>query len=235
MTERAGRHAIRTADTYVLGPSRVCWEGNDLILTLDERCAPLPQALTGTITVHAGAHPATIFDLTGNGRHHWQPIAPASRVSVDLATPALKWSGNAYLDSNWGSEPLEDGFQQWDWARFATDDGCIVAYDMVPQTGDQRSLGVHFGADASVNDVSLPGAMPLGRTIWGLNQTSRCDPGHSLRRLASFEDVPFYSRNHIQSVINDQTLSGVHETFNGQRLRKQWVKALLPFRMPRVG
>jgi len=36
--------------------------------------------------------------------------SPSAAVEVTLENPDLRWNGEAYVDSNYGDEPLEDGF-----------------------------------------------------------------------------------------------------------------------------
>ena len=47
MTERGRRHMHRSAREFVVGPSRVHWDGQALVIDIDERGAPLPQRVRG--------------------------------------------------------------------------------------------------------------------------------------------------------------------------------------------
>lgn len=234
MTERGARHAAHSETRFQLGPSMLAWQDDgSLLIHLDERGAPVPLPVRGTIRVRPRAWPATMFDLTGDGRHVWQPIAPLARAEVCLDNPNLAWGGSAYLDSNRGSEPLEDGFSHWNWSRFDVGGETIVSYGMTPRRSEARQLDLRFGADSEVSPLSIPSGQPMDRTMWGVNQSLPCDPGFRPRTVARFEDVPFYSRNHVSTRLHGTVVDGVHETFDGDRLRRGWVKALLPFRMPR--
>lgn len=236
MTERGARHAAHTDSRFQLGPSAMVWQDDgSLLITLDERAAPLPLPVRGTIRVTPLALPATVFDLTGEGRHFWQPVAPLARVEVALLSPSLTWSGTAYLDSNRGSEPLEDGFSRWNWSRFDAAGQTLVSYAMESRRTGPQTIDLQFTADGAVSPISLPAGQPLARTVWGLDQCLPCDSHSRPGTVACFEDVPFYSRNHVHTQLHGEAVHGVHETFDGDRLRKGWVKALLPFRMPRRG
>ena len=151
-----------------IGPSRLHWDGEDLIIEIDEWTVPVPRKVKGTIRVTAPFRTRAAFELDGKGRHFWQPIAPAARVAVDMASPDLQWTGEAYLDSNWGSEPLEDGFRYWNWSRAALRGKGAgesdrvrgrTFYDAVTRDGDVR----HWRCGSIRKPTSVMYRCPTGR------------------------------------------------------------------------
>ena len=111
MTERGRRHVQRSAREFVVGPSRVHWDGQALVIDIDEIGAPLPQRVRGRVRVLPQALCPFVTGLDAQARHRWGPIAPCARVEVDLHMPDAQWSGHAYLDSNEGDEPVDRGFR----------------------------------------------------------------------------------------------------------------------------
>jgi len=242
MTERARRHVQREPRLFAVGPSRLLWTGRSLDLAIDERAAPWPRAVRGHLSVVPDGLPARAFALDDAGRHRWQPIAPCARIHVDLQSPALRWSGTAYFDSNEGDEPIERGFTRWDWLRTASPDGSTtVVYDVEPRVGSGRVLAQRFTAGGQVQALDAPARQPLPRTTWWRVDRQVCAvQGRSgaidgpPRVLRTLEDTPFYARSLLDLSLDGQRREhAVHETLDVRRLVQPWVQTLLPFRMPR--
>jgi carotenoid 1,2-hydratase len=236
MTERGRRHVQRERHRFAVGPSRLHWTGDALEITLDERGMPLPRAVRGVVRVQpralAGYHAA----LDEHGRHRWGPIAPCSRVEVALQSPALRWRGHAYLDSNEGDEPIERGFARWDWLRTASADGSTaVIYDVQPPAGPPRLVAQRFAPDGSCRALDVaaaPQRLPAA-PLWRIGRQVRADG--AARVLSTLEDTPFYARSLLEMALGGERLGAVHETLDLHRLRSPIVQAMLPFRMPRRG
>jgi carotenoid 1,2-hydratase len=233
MTER-GRGAVeRSATLFRVGPSGLAWDGSSLTITLDEVTAPIPRRVRGTVTVHATILNTRGFALEPSGRHTWWPIAPAGRLEFDLASPGLRWSGNGYVDSNQGSEPLEAGFEQWDWCRAPLKDGAAVLYDVTSRHGPVAPLALHFDSAGGCHQLEPPSATTLPRTGWRVSRHTRVDAGQVARVRHTLEDTPFYSRSLIDTHLAGEQVTAVHESLSLNRFASPIVKAMLPFRMPR--
>ena len=113
------------------------WEGSELIIDINERCAPLPYALRGSVTFSPGAFYDSPVELAATGNHFWQAAAPHGRVTAEFSSPKLSWSGAAYHDMNWGDEPLESAFRSWTWLRALTGQGVEVIYDVERRNGSR--------------------------------------------------------------------------------------------------
>lgn len=231
MTERGRRAVTRTEDVFRVGPSHLAWRGDTLEIALHERGAPLPRAVRGSIRLTPEAMPATAFALDPAGRHVWQPVAPLARISVALEAPELRWEGEAYLDSNSGDEPLEDGFAAWTWARARRRRDAMVLYDVQPRRGPARSMALSLGRDG-VAEVEPPPPQLLPGTLWRIPRGIRSDAAARVRQ--TLEDAPFYARSLVDGVWGGEPVSAVHESLALDRFATRWVKALLPFRMPRL-
>lgn len=232
MTERGRRHCHRDRTQFVIGPSRIDWDGQCLHLRIDEVCVPWPHRLRGHIRVW----PQQLFNysvaLDAAGRHRWGPLAPHARVEVDLQAPDLQWSGHAYLDSNEGDEPIEAGFERWDWSRTAMPDGSTeVTYDLQWSSQRERLLRLRFGTDGAVESLPATPIRTLPATAWRIPRRMRCASEVTVQQ--QLEDTPFYQRCLLQHRVGAQPVWAFHETLSVPRLVSPVVQAMLPWRMPR--
>ncbi|CAH2601035.1 Hydroxyneurosporene dehydrogenase [Rhodovastum atsumiense] len=234
MTER-GRGAVqRDATTLQIGPSALEWDGTSLTIRIDEVAVPLPVRIRGTVRVHPQALAGQPYRLDAAGRHHWTPIAPCARVEVALDRPSLRWSGNGYLDSNKGDEPLEAAFKRWDWSRAALRRGTAVLYDVTRRDGAGPLMGLRFDPSGGVEPFDPPPFVTLPGTSWRVQRGTRADAGRGARVVETLEDTPFYARSVLETHLLGETATAVHESLCLDRFRSTWVQALLPFRMPRA-
>ena len=242
MTERR-RHALhRDATTLSIGNSRAHWDGASLVITVDEICAPIPQRIRGTIRVHPTALTGARFTLDTAGRHRWSPIAPASRVEVALDRPSLAWSGPGYLDTNSGDRPLEADFVQWDWCRAPTPagapsgakTGATILYNAERLEGGEQSLALQVAPNGATTQFDAPPRATMAPTLWRVPRHTRADLGTTPTIRKTLTDSPFYARSVIETRLNGQTLTAVHESLDMARFTAPWVQAMLPFRVPRV-
>ena len=238
MTERGRGHVQRTARQFVVGRSQLAWDGQALVIEVDERGAPWPQRVFGRVRVHPQGLSRFVTPLDDAGRHRWGPIAPCARVEVDLPWPGLRWSGSAYLDSNEGDEPIEQAFAQWDWMRFTPPGGgCQVVYDVQTRSHNHRLTSVAFAPDGSVRDVPPGPLHTLPPTRWWRIARAARLPAEQVRVVRTLEDTPFYSRSLLElrpPGASPEPVRAVHESLDVARLTSAWVQRLLPFRMPRT-
>jgi len=235
MTERGQRHCVRDARSFQIGPSRVHWDGGALCIDVHERCVPLPRALRGRIVVRPDRLFGFSTALEPSGLHRWGPIAPSARVELDFDSPALRWSGHAYLDSNEGDAPIASACREWDWSRSRMRDGStVVLYDLQgSEASGDRLLALRFGTDGSVQAVPAPQRQRLPRTLWGIARRMRSDG--PVQVVDQLEDTPFYQRATLTSELLGERVLSFHETLNMPRLQSLAVQAMLPWRMPRTG
>jgi carotenoid 1,2-hydratase len=235
MTERRRQAVTRTESTLSIGPSSVEWDGTALVFHIDEIAVPISRRVRGVVRVYPAAIGDVEVTLDVNRRHHWRPIAPVGRVVVELDRPALRWSGNAYLDTNAGEEPLENAFSTWHWSRAASDSGATILYDVNGRQGDERSVALQFDTTgASVEIDQPPPTVELAKTLWRVNRITRTDSGTRASVISTLEDAPFYARSLVSSTLLGQNVEAVHESLSLDRFRTLIVKAMLPFRMPRT-
>lgn len=235
MTERR-RNALRRDEGRIeIGPSAVSWDGQCLTIDIHETTAPVPTPLRGQVRLYPQSITDWVFDLDARGLHRWWPMAPRSRIEVDLERPDLKWSGSGYFDTNAGDEPLEDGFTSWNWSRADTKDGAAVLYDVERRDGSGLNLALKFDAQGGVETFKAPPVTALPPTpIWRIERSTRADGAQGAGVRHTLEDTPFYSRSMIQTRLLGETVTGMHESLSANRLRADWVRMLLPFRMPRT-
>lgn len=233
MTERGAAAIARDATTLRIGPSRIGWEGDALVLRFAEWTVPWPGRLRGRLRLQPTALPGRVVALTPDGAHRWWPIAPLARVEVELAAPALRFSGHGYLDANEGSVPLEQGLRGWDWSRAGCGREAVILYEGTRRDGGTLGLALRATADGGLEPIAPPPRVALARSAWGLARSTRADPGAGVRILRRLEDTPFYARALLATRLLGRDLSAVHETLALDRFARPWVQLLLPFRMPR--
>jgi len=173
--------------------------------------------------------------LDAGGAHRWGPIAPGARIEVTLDQPALRWQGEAYLDSNEGDEPIDRPFTSWDWSRAALPGGdTAVIYDVRPKQGAARLITQRFRADGQSEAFEPPPRQVLPRTRWQIDRHLRSEPGEPARVQQTLEDTPFYTRSLLDSTLFGQRVQSVHETLSIPRLVSPVIRLMLPCRMPRT-
>ncbi|MEM1344720.1 MAG: carotenoid 1,2-hydratase [Pseudomonadota bacterium] len=233
MTER-GRHSVtRDATSFGVGPSRLDWEGDALRITIDEIAVPHLRPVRGTIRLHPEALTDYEAVLDSAGHHCWRPFAPLSRVEVALEAPGLNWSGHGYFDANMGTRPLDEDFRHWNWSRSRLGDSARIFYEAERRDGTDLALDLRAGVDGTVevSDETPPKAALPG-TLWRVARETRSEA--DARILRRMEDAPFYSRAMLETRLDGQVAETVHESLDLDRFASRWVKALLPWRMPRA-
>jgi carotenoid 1,2-hydratase len=239
MTERGEGAVRRDSSSLVIGESAMTWDGDGLTIRIDEITAPVPpfpgapRPVRGVVRVRPEALNTEAFSLDSSGRHVWRPIAPRARVEATLTAPDLSWSGEGYFDTNAGLEPLEDAFETWDWSRAHLSRDTAITYDLQRREGADLSLALRFDPSGKATVVEPPAAVGLPSTIWRVPRRARADDG-CRPDIQDWEDTPFYARTAVRTRLFGEAAEGVHETLSLGRLRSPWVRALLPFRMPRA-
>ena len=237
MTERPKQKCQRTGTSFTVGPSSLEWNGNELVIKIDERCAPIPRRLRGTIkltpTIAVEAHDHTVA-IDGEGNHLWQPLAPSARVSLDLDRPNLTWQGHGYLDSNRGSAPLESAFNFWQWSRTRLNDGSTVAlYDVQRKASTRVRLAHHYLPSGECKLISAPSDYPLPTTSWGIARSTHSERNIAPTIVKTLENGPFYVRSLLATELLGEQVDAMHESLSLTRFANPAVQAMLPFRMPR--
>ena len=230
MTERTGARAA--ARTLELGRSALEWDGTTLSIHIDERAAPVPRALRGTVRVCPESLTGFSAAIDANGRHRWRPMAPRAHVEARFSHPSLAWSGVGYLDSNDGDEPLEAGFTRWHWSR-AVLPGAETAllYHTEPRGAAARGLALRVAPDGAVRDVAHPPIVRLPRSLWRIDRVTRADQARVLRTVV---DAPFYARSTLATRLFGTDAEAMHETVDLDRFTAVPTQLMLPFRMPRA-
>jgi carotenoid 1,2-hydratase len=235
MTERSAASVQRSSSAFGIGPSSLRWDGSSLRFEINEVGMPIPQRVRGRVRVWPRGLSSFQTPLDDGGRHRWGPIAPCARIEVELDKPGARWSGEAYLDSNEGDEPITRPFSEWDWSRAALKDGSTaVIYDVRQKAGADRVIARRFRPDGSSEAFDAPPRQALPRTAWRIKRTMRSEPGEPARVAQTLEDTPFYVRSVLDSQLFGERVSSVHESLNVPRVVSTPVRLMLPWRMPRV-
>nr|WP_037492636.1 hydratase [Sphingomonas sp. PAMC 26605] len=234
MTERGERHVRRDADHFQVGPSALSWDGDTLVIAIDERSAPLPSRVRGTVRVTPEQIGTTAFALDPAARHRWHPVAPRARVAVAMTHPDLGWSGQGYVDSNFGDEPLEAGFDDWHWSRAHLRNDVAVLYEGRRRGGDPFELALKFDRQGRWHDVAPPPRVSLPHTGWRVARATRADADATPRVTRTWIDAPFYARSALSTRLFGESVDAVHESLSLGRFRSPIVQSMLPYRMPRA-
>jgi carotenoid 1,2-hydratase len=234
LTERGAAALQRSRDHLQIGPSAMRWDGTCLEVEIDEITVPLPGRLRGRLRLYPAALTRDHYALDAGGCHHWWPAAPVARAEVSMQRPDLEWQGHAYFDTNGGSEPLENGFRDWDWSRATLGDGgCAILYDTRALDGTERRLGLRFDGEGRATPFAAPAREALPATpIWRIGRGTGAERGMA-RVQRTLEDTPFYARSLLATTLLGERVTAVHESLSMLRFRQRWVQVLLPFRMPR--
>ncbi|MEL6325195.1 MAG: hypothetical protein AAFQ84_13300 [Pseudomonadota bacterium] len=233
MTERPSEDISRSQSQFVIGPSRLERDGQTFLISIEERSAPIPRKMSGEIRITLPWLSDRVFDLDPAGRHIWQPLCTRARVSVTFSAPHRRWEGTGYVDRNSGLEPLEQGFDYWDWSRTEDETGrTAIRYVADPAGGARRHLSLRFLEDGTLSNTEIEEDVPLSPTpIWRIKRRAGRLDTHAPSLVRTLEDTPFYSRSLMS--YDGGRMRSVHESFSGRRLRSPIIKSLLPVRMPR--
>jgi len=234
MTDR-GRSALRqTASRLEIGPSMMRWDGDALIIDINEISGPpIISRVKGQIRVTPSAITSVELPLTPDGAHIWRPFAPTSTISVELNSPGWQWQGHGYFDANFGTRALEDDFTYWTWGRYPTGSGSTCFYDATRLDGSALAAGVTFGRDGSAASIPLPPKVRMRRSLWAVARDTRADAGYQPKQVKNMLDAPFYSRSAVKTQLDGVETVGVHEALDLRRFRSPLIKPMLAVRVPR--
>ena len=237
MTEHAKKSVLRDEDNLTIGYSHVRWNGSHVeidIVEQDKRLFnPFRRQVKGKLRVYPEMANSNAFALDPAAKHIWHCLSPRAKVEVEMTAPSLSWSGSGYLDSNFGSESLEEGFRVWHWSRAHIGDEAVVCYEGIRRDGSGFSSALKFTGSGKAEDISLPMVAPLPNSKWQLTRRTRSDQGNA-KIVATWEDTPFYSRSILKSKINGHQVTAVQESLDMDRFASKIVQFMLPYRMPRV-
>lgn len=233
MTDR-GSDALRVSpDTFAVGPSRMHWDGRQLLIDIDEITVPHMDRLRGSVRLTPSALSGVELPLRPDGSHVWRPFAPTAEIEVAFDRPGWQWRGHGYFDANFGTRALEADFRTWTWARLPVPGGTICLYDAELRDGPPLSVALKFDADGRVDVVSAPKRTPLSRSRWALRRETRCDPDARPVQVKSMLDAPFYCRSVVRTVFDGVPTVGVHEALDLDRFASPWLKPMLAIKVPR--
>ncbi|MEO0575137.1 MAG: carotenoid 1,2-hydratase [Pseudomonadota bacterium] len=232
LTERGSADFASDACGVRIADSRMYWQDGRLIVDINERCNPLPFAFKGQVALTPDITNTRAFALHSNGKHHWWPAAPVAHATVALSSPDLTFSGSAYLDSNFGSEPLENGFVDWDWSRRETvvQDGQtpLLTYRCTERDTSSPPLSLAVTPEGTLCTATVGEHQTLSNTGWRVARATQSQT--PVQHVKTLEDTPFYARSLLTHADGQHSM---HESLSLDRFASRWVQTLLPFRMPR--
>ena len=236
MTERGVGDTTQERDCLQIGPSAMRWDKDRLIIDIEERDIrlgiPWRRRVKGQIILTPELLNDRSFKLDPQGHHHWQAIAPRASVEVKMQQPDIAWKGSAYLDSNHGSEPIENGFQSWHWSRAHVAKQVAVIYEGKRRDGSHFASALRFDSSGTPTEVELPLVAPLPRTYWAMERQTRADRGHA-SVIKTWEDSPFYARTALSARLWGEPVVAIQESISLDRLINPVVQFMLPYKMPR--
>jgi carotenoid 1,2-hydratase len=233
MTERNHAALHREPENLQIGPSSLHWDGTTLTAIIQETTFPVPTKMRGTLRIHPHAAATHEVALDAAGRHRWGPIFPGARIEVTLTHPNRTWSGTAYVDTNSGSEPLEEGFNEWNWCRAPFPDGSMaVLYHGTERSGAPFTTALRYAKDATAENIPPPPRTNLKPGFWRVPRATLSDA--PARIVQSLEDAPFYTRSVLATHLLGSPVTAVHESLSLPRFTQPWVQLMLPFKAPRA-
>lgn len=226
----------RSETRLTIGRSAIHWEGDRLVVDLDEQTTPAPKynplrrPVRGRVVVHPEAMPELALPIDETGQHRWWPVAPLARIEVDLEQPRVRFRGHGYHDANAGDLPLDQSFDTWSWMRARVGDAARLTYDVRCRSGASRAHALEVSADGW-KPLERTWRAPLERGAWGLERHARVDRDHGARTVQSYEDGPFYTRSLVETRVGGDPVLAMHETLAAHRLRRRWVRFCASYRM----
>jgi carotenoid 1,2-hydratase len=237
LEERAISPRDRAADAVTIGGSTMRWEGDELVVDLDERTTPgshdFRAPVRGRVRFCPEARPQVGLAIDPEGRHRWWPVAPLGRIEVELSEPRVRFRGHGYHDANAGTEPLQAGFDTWSWSRTAGPTGARLAYDVRTRGGSALSHSFLVRPGGGVEEAPPTTQIDLGRTLWGLRRPARVELGAETRVARVLEDGPFYARAVLDTHVEGAPARAMYETLDARRLHRRWVRYCTAYRMRR--
>ncbi|MEE2786746.1 MAG: carotenoid 1,2-hydratase [Myxococcota bacterium] len=226
----------RSQDDFCLGETAITRTESGLHVELNARTKPffqwgMPPQIRGSLTLTPEAEYGHIVHLDRHRRHRWFGLAPRARIRVKLTEPKVEFEGSAYHDANQGLEPLEDGFQSWQWSRAELHDGTAVLYDTIERTGDQHLSGRLYRPDGTIEEMDPPKSVTLRRGRWGVRRGTRTDADGTPTVLKTLVDAPFYTRSLIETQLRGESVISMHESVDLDRFSAGWVRFLLPWKI----
>ena len=237
MTDRGKQALRRDGAHFTVGPSSLSWDANagELHIDINEISAPpMISRVRGRVKVKVPAITGVEMPLTQDGAHIWRPFAPTARINVDLEATGWQWDGHGYLDANFGTRALEADFDTWMWGRFPHGDGSVCFYDANRRDGSRLAKAVSFDKSGAAQEIATPPPLvPFRRGNWGVKRLTRADAGTRPRQVLPMLDAPFYCRSAVQTQIDGQRVTGVHEALDLRVFRTAWLMPMLAVRVPR--
>lgn len=234
MTDRGATALQQSEDTLRVGPSSMHWAGSELVISINEVSSPpLINRIKGKITVTPAAISNVELPLTKDGSHIWRPFAPISTIKVDIQRPGWQWDGHGYFDSNFGTRALEQDFSYWSWGRFPSRNGALSFYDAERRDGSRLDAAIAFDHYGNAQSTHAPPRAPFKRSSWTVRRETRADAGTTARQIKPMLDAPFYCRSVVETTIDGQNLTGVHEALDLNRFASPLLKPMLAVRVPR--
>ena len=232
MTDRGEGALTLERDGIHIGPSAMRWEGDALVVEIDELAWPHMQRLRGRVVIHPEAVTRVELPLTPSGTHVWRPFAPDARIEVSLERPGWHWSGHGYFDANFGTRALEDDFSYWTWGRYPTRDGALAFYDAARRDGSDLGVGVRF-TRGEAEPIAPPPKARMRRSLWAVRRETRADAGAQPRQVKAMLDAPFYCRSAVETQVAGERTVGVHEALDLDRFASPLLKPMLAVKVPR--
>ncbi|NBT40948.1 MAG: carotenoid 1,2-hydratase [Alphaproteobacteria bacterium] len=235
MTERPGRTTIQTPDSFHVGPSSFQWTDDGLVINIDEYSAPpIPGRVKGRILLKPHFLTSAAVAISKDDAHMWRPFAPRADISVELEAPGWQWSGEGYMDANFGDRSLEEDFQFWTWGRFPSQHGSYCFYDAERTDGSKLEAAFLCDEDGNFQTISAPTSKEFKPSLWRVKRNTRTDVGENARQIMNMLDAPFYSRSMIETYIHKERVTGIHEALDMRRFNRQFIKAMIAMRTPRI-
>lgn len=200
LAERDATRQPAGSSSFHVGASTLTLEpAGTATLVVDDRG---PARLRGRIQLRGQEPPLSpepIALAPGLADHRWHALLPFAQVEVALEEPALAFTGRGYLDTNWGTTPLEQHLAGWSWARTHGEAGTRVVYDVHARDG-RRFLHT-LGSRLPLHTARATGRFPSAATTgWGVPLPGALDfrgeplgfPGRVI------ESAPFYARYDVR-------------------------------------
>ncbi|WP_136660245.1 lipocalin-like domain-containing protein [Nitratireductor sp. XY-223] len=192
MTSRAapGEDPLAALEVFARGPDFTY----DIALTA-----------SGPLVLH-GENGFSVKSASGQASHYYSQPFYSVRGTIDLPTGRLQVSGQAWLDREWSSQPLDPDQTGWDWLSLHFDDGA-------------KLMGFRLRSRSAEAFTSATWIGPNGKTTSYGDGALKMTPGR-LQKVAGRE-VPVEWRLQLAEHDLDITVEAINPN--------SWMHTLVPY------
>ena len=170
--------------------------------------------------------PGGRFTMTDRGR----AVLRQTADTLTVGPSRTHWTGRQLVIeiNEWGAPPMVTPVR----GTVVLTPAAITGVE-VRLTPEGTYLWRPFAPNGTAAAMEPPPLTARSRTLWALGRETRADPCTRPRQVMAMLDAPFNSRSLVETRLNGETTTGVHEALDLNRFASPFLKPLLALRVPR--